>query len=100
MGEENKQKVFSIGNKDLSEYYFADGPDGGNKICGFNGGSVTCRITIPKSMRCKSIKRFVKLLMAKGIPRNMAVKMAKLKPENESYDFIWFWIRLMCVGGL
>lgn len=70
-----------------------------NSIGGFNGGRATFSIKRPKSMRCKSRKRFVKLLMSKGIPRNMAVKMAKLKPGNESYDFMWFWIRLMCVGG-
>lgn len=66
---------------------------------GFNGGSASFKIKRPKSLRCKTRKRFIKLLMSKGVPRNMAVKMVKVKPPNESCDFMWFWIRLMCVGG-
>lgn len=67
---------------------------------GFNGGSASFKIKRPKSLRCKSRKRFIKLLMSKGMPRNMAVKIASYKPENESYDFMWFRIRLMCVANV
>jgi len=37
---------------------------------------ITFQIKRPKSMRCKSRKRLVKLLMARGISRNMARVLA------------------------
>ena len=88
--------LFTINGIDLSGVL---GETGWNKPCGFNVGRATFSIKRPKSLRCNGRKRFIKLLMSKGIPRNMAVTMANCKPENESYDFMWFWIRLMCVGG-
>lgn len=64
------------------------------------------QVKLPKSMRCKSRKRFVKLLMASGIDRNMAQEVfakivelrnltntpACLKTSYQNY-FIELWFK-------
>jgi hypothetical protein len=101
MGENSSHPVFTINGIDLSDCvtFNPDVESALSPLSGFNGGSMQFEIKRPKFLRCKSRKRFIKLLMSRGTPRNMAVKAAKLKPPGESYDAMWFWLRLMFVGG-
>lgn len=50
-----------------------------------------------KSARCKTRKRFVKLLMSIGFQRDRAVAFAKETRECMPYSAAWWWISLM--GG-
>ena len=91
---------------DFTEVKFCSGQDVASI------GKVKCefsvRMKIPKSMRCGSRKRFVKLLMGSGIQRNAARMMAELSvvrwnkrdvPDSlkESYQsyFTELWLRCL-----
>jgi hypothetical protein len=53
------------------------------------------RVRLGKEYRCRSRKRFVKLLMSKGIERNYAQKVAEQAREQGGYRYVWqgwlFW---------
>lgn len=54
---------------------------------------------LQKRFRCKSRKRFAKLIMAQGYPREYAVWLAKtVQKIGISYSDAWF--KLMIFGGL
>lgn len=61
---------------DFAEVKFCGGQEGAESLekmeCEF-----TARMKLPKCMRCRSRKRFVKLLMASGIQRNVARVLAE-----------------------
>lgn len=60
--------------------------------------SFTATLKIPKHFRCKSRKRFIKLLMSKGMRRDCAVWNANMIREiGLSYSDAWF--RLVILGG-
>lgn len=60
--------------------------------------SFTVTLKIPKHFRCKSRKRFIKLLMSKGMRRDYDVLNANMMRESGlSYSDAWF--RLMIFGG-
>ena len=50
-----------------------------------------------KIARCKTRKRFIKLLMSIGFQRDRAVAFAEDTRECMPYSAAWWWIRLM--GG-
>lgn len=65
---------------------------------------ITIRMKMPKNYRCKSKKRFVKLLMSRGIQRNDAKKIAQtivwvnsqkpswmfpIKSYSEHWHLVW-----------
>lgn len=62
--------------QDFAEVKFCGGQEGAESLekmeCEF-----TARMKLPKCMRCRSWKRFVKLLMASGIQRNVARVLAE-----------------------
>ena len=46
--------------------------------------------TMPKKLRCKSAKRFVKLMMAEGFSRNDAVECVQwVRKMYRSYNHAW-----------
>ena len=51
----------------------------------------TIKFKYGKHLRCKSRKRFIKLLMSKGVQRNIANKVALFVRviRYESYDIAW-----------
>lgn len=65
-------------------------------------GRFTFTLKYPKRMRCKSRKRYVKLLMSRGVSRNSANRLAdELRNLNQAFDLdfsyqsMWnndFWI--------
>ena len=58
---------------------------------------MTISLKIHKSWRCKSRKRFTKLLMSKGIDRNNANEIVEIvRQSGLSYSDAWF---RLCVNG-
>lgn len=56
----------------------------------------TMHLKTPKSWRCRSRKRFIKLLMSKGIGRNQAASVARAAriagvPYGELWRSYFFW---------
>lgn len=56
----------------------------------------TMHIKVPKRWRCRGRKRFVKLLMSKGISRNQAGSVARVAriacvPYGELWQSYFFW---------
>jgi len=69
-------------------------------IAGFRG-TLTARSE--KNWRCRSRKRFIKLLMSKGISRKYAEKVARVaRIAGVSYRELWqscfFWVKPMKTG--
>lgn len=90
---------------DFAEITFAEGQQGNDNLK-LDNCEFSIRVNLPKSMRCKSRKRFVKLLIASGLNRNEAQALARGSvvlrnqrgvPEymKASYQscFIDFWLR-------
>lgn len=50
---------------------------------------LTFYIKMPKRMRCRSRKRFIKLMMSEGISRNGAVWLADFVRERIPYEEAW-----------
>lgn len=59
----------------------------------FNDVSFRVNMKLPKCMRCHDRKRFTKLLMSIGVPRNAAVKISPW--PGQSYSAAWMWIVLL-----
>ena len=64
-----------------------------------NKHEFTCEMKPGKVMRCKSRKRFVKLLMSIGVSRNQAAEFANKIPAHMPYSSAWWWIKLLHLGG-
>lgn len=98
---------------DFAEITFTDTEDqqrNNNPI--LDNCEFSMRMKLPKSMRCKSRKRFVKLLMASGISRNVAQALARsyviwsnriyipeyMKASYQEY-FVDLWMRGLVKPG-
>lgn len=98
---------------DFAEITFTDTEDqqrNNNPI--LDNCEFSMQVKLPKSMRCKSRKRFVKLLMASGISRNVAQALARsyviwsnriyipeyLKASYQEY-FVDLWMRGLVKPG-
>ena len=75
----NGQPVAEFSRIDeMAEITITD-PDAEPAIIGALGPvAFSARISIPKQWRCRSRKRFIKLLMAHGCPRNDAAEIAAI----------------------
>lgn len=63
--------------------------------------SMTVNLKIPKALRCKSRKRFIKLLMSKGMRRDCAVWNADMiQKSGLTYGDAWFRLCVLGFGGL
>ena len=96
---------------DFAEITYAGDQQGDDNLT-LDNCEFSVRVKLPKSMRCKSRKRFVKLLMASGISRNVAQVLARgyviwsnriyipeyLKASYQEY-FIDLWIRGLVKPG-
>lgn len=96
---------------DFAEITFAEDQEGNDNLA-LDNCEFSMRVKLPKSMRCKSRKRFVKLLMASGISRNVAQALARgyviwsnriyipeyLKASYQKY-FIDLWMRGLVKSG-
>lgn len=51
--------------------------------------NLTLKIQIPKHWRCKTRKRFVKLLMSRGMSRNVAQRLAHNLRGAMPYGALW-----------
>lgn len=101
MGEQTNGKLyFSVNGADYTE--LAEIPNATldteenpseRKISALDGGCFTARLKTPKVLRCGSRKRFVKLLMSVGVPRNIADK-ARVKPPD-TYREYWRYMFLL-----
>lgn len=100
MGEQTDRKLyFSVNGVDYTELIGIPDVtcDCGAIERGFNGGEMTISFKLPQVLRCKSRKRFVKLLMSIGVPRNVASTLRAT--PGETYQQMWrrvfFFVRLM-----
>ena len=82
IGELPEIETFVEGKKDLGRAYEV---------------SCTFHTKIPKHLRCKSRKRYIKLLMSKGESREMAVFLADFVRDC-GYSYADAWLILM-LGG-
>lgn len=87
--------VFSVDGVDLTPFVVRNGERYEANAERLNG-SFTGTFKIPKRLRCHSRKRFKKLLMSCGIPRNVADKMKAI--GTDSYEFLWFYFRCLCLS--
>lgn len=101
MGEQTDRKIyFSVNGVDYTEFIgfqtvTLETAESGLSLDGgtfLNDVSLTGSIKFPKVLRCRNRKRFVKLLMSIGYPRNFAEKI-RVAP-GDSYDFLWWRIFL------
>lgn len=101
MGEQTDSKLyFSVNGVDYTELVgihtatldTAENPSE-RKISALDGGYFTARLKTPKVLRCRSRKRFVKLLMSVGFPRNIADK-ARVKPPDTYSNYWWYMFLL------
>lgn len=85
MGPENSRKVkfyMDVDGQqveikpDFAEITYTEDQQGDSNLA-LNSCELSVRVKLPKSMRCRSRKRFVKLLMASGIQRNVAQVLAR-----------------------
>lgn len=71
-------------------------------------GEITVRVKCAKNMRCRSRKRFVKLLMSRGVDRNKAQRIARTVratnawavPEEYRESYQRFFVELFWSGIL
>lgn len=61
---------------DFAEITYTEDRQGDDNLA-LNNCEFSVWVKLPRSMRCKSRKRFVKLLMASGIQRNVAQVLAR-----------------------
>lgn len=61
---------------DFAEIKYTEDRQGDDNLA-LNNCELSVWVKLPRSMRCKSRKRFVKLLMASGIQRNVAQVLAR-----------------------
>lgn len=95
MGEQADSKLyFSVNGVDYTELIGLQTvtPEAAKSELPLNGGCFTARIKMPKVLRCKSRKRFKKLLMSIGVPRNVAQNIRV--QAGESYAAAW-WTAVM-----
>ena len=85
MGPENRREIkfyMDVNGQtveikpDFAEITYTEDPQGYDNLT-LNNCEFSVRVKLPKSMRCNSRKRFVKLLMASGIQRNVAQVLAR-----------------------
>lgn len=67
-------------------------------VIGSWDAEIVGKLNPEKNLRCKTRKRFVKLLMSIGFQRDRAVTFAKETRECMPYSAAWWWISLM--GGI
>ncbi len=95
MGPENRKVTI----QDLPEVTVSTGKEAAQAIRHVLArfyGPLTARSA--KNWRCRSRKRFIKLLMSKGISRNLAGSVAKVaRIAGVSYEELWqscfFWCK-------
>lgn len=75
----------------------ADAAELPQEIASFSDAEFTIELKPPKRWRCRSRKRFIKLMMGDGIQRNEAVRMADFMRASVSYRDAWHHY-LMSVG--
>lgn len=96
MGEQTDSKLyFSVNGVDYTEFIGLQTvtPEAAESELPLNGGCFTARIKMPKVIRCKSRKRFKKLLMFIGVPRNVAQNIRV--QAGESYAAAWWTVVMM-----
>lgn len=75
-----------MGLDEVQDFYVGDSLDGKR----INSDPLTIRMALklPKNLRCKSRKRFVKLLMSRGYSRNESERESRLwKPYGLPYKY-------------
>lgn len=96
MGEQTDRKpYFSVNGVDYTELIGLPTvtPETAESGLSLDGGiflndvSFTGSIKFPKVLRCRNRKRFVKLLMSIGIPRNVANTLRAV--PGETYQEMW-----------
>lgn len=95
MGEQTDRKLyFSVNGVVYTEIieFQTVTPEAAESELPLNGGCFTARIKMPKVLRCKSRKRFAKLLMSIGVPRNAAHNVTA-KP-GQSYSSLWWYVAM------
>lgn len=98
MGEQTDGKLyFSVNGVDYTDLIglptvTTEEVEATERRLSLDGGCFTARIKMPKVIRCKSRKRFKKLLMSIGVPRNVAQNIRV--QAGESYAAAW-WTAVM-----
>ena len=89
MGPENTSReigTFCLGGKPIADFAEVDGVleitaldelAGPVIAAAFGPAAIEAKVSIPKEWRCRSRKRFVKLIMSYGFPRNFANDIAR-----------------------
>ena len=93
MGEQTDRKLYlSINGVDYTEFVGLPTVtlEATERSLSLDGGCFTARIKLPKILRCRNRKRYMKLLMSIGVPRNVAEK-ARANP-GESYSGRWIYM--------
>lgn len=96
MGEQTDRKLyFSVNGVDYTELIGLQTVtlESAESEFPLNGGCFTARIKMPKVIRCKSRKRFKKLLMSIGVPRNVAQNIRV--QAGYSYAAAWWTAAMM-----
>lgn len=103
MGEQTDRNPYiSINGVDYTEFIglptvTTDEAEATERRLSLDGGCFTARIKNPKVLRCKSKKRFAKLLMSIGVPRNVAQNIRV--QAGESYAAAWWTAVMMNLCG-
>ena len=97
----NNKKLYMI-NPETGERFTADciqdledsvaAADGVQKLTQhFSGPTISMEIRLPKHLRCPTRKRFIKLLMSHGVPRDIAIWHAAIvRHYGLTYQEAWY----------